>query len=110
MLQVKDEDFIVEDIYRQFKGENTQKEQGVAEAFKRYLEALKKLIGIDIQKGTWVKFEYSYKHVKGFIQYKYKSRDYPLKQLKLQFLSDFEYYLKTEKGLGQATKQDDTTL
>ncbi|TWO31515.1 site-specific integrase [Seonamhaeicola sediminis] len=103
MLQVKEESFTVEDIYLQYKGEKAQKEQGTLEAFKRYLESLKKLIGIDIQRATWIKFDYAYKHVKAFIKHKFKRNDYPLNKLKLQFLADFEYYLKTEKGLGQAT-------
>ncbi|MEC3906211.1 phage integrase SAM-like domain and Arm DNA-binding domain-containing protein [Tamlana sp. 2201CG12-4] len=103
MLQVKEESFTVEDIYLQYKGEKTQKEQGTLESFKSYLESLEKLIGIDIQRATWIKFDYSYKHMKGFIKHKYKRNDYPLNKLKLQFLADFEYYLKTEKGLGQAT-------
>ncbi|WP_242203255.1 site-specific integrase [Aestuariivivens insulae] len=103
MLQVKEESFTVEDIYLQYKGEKTQKEQGAVEAFKRYLESLKKLIGIDIQRATWIKFDYAYKHVKDFIKHKHKRNDFPLNKLKLQFLADFEYYLKTEKGLGQAT-------
>ncbi|WP_067145479.1 site-specific integrase [Pseudotamlana agarivorans] len=103
MLQVKEQSFTVEDIYLQYKGEKTQKDKGVLDAFKRYLESLKKLIGIDIQRATWVKFDYSYKHVKDFIKYKYKRTDYPLNKLNLQFLADLEYYLKTEKSLGQAT-------
>ncbi|WP_317131960.1 site-specific integrase [Seonamhaeicola marinus] len=103
MLQVKQESFAVEDIYLQYKGEKTQKEQGTLEAFKRYLESLKKLIGIDIKRATWIKFDYSYKHVKDFIKHKYKRNDYPLNKLKQQFIVDFEYYLKTEKVLGQAT-------
>ncbi|WP_370477338.1 site-specific integrase [Tamlana flava] len=103
MLQVKEETFTVEDIYLLYKGEKTQKQQEVLETFKHYLESLKKLIGIDVQRGTWVKFDYAFKHVKAFIKHKYNRNDYPLKKLKLQFLADFEYYLKTEKGLGQAT-------
>ncbi|AUS05128.1 site-specific integrase [Pseudotamlana carrageenivorans] len=103
MLQVKEQSFTVEDVYLQYKGEKTQKDKGALDAFKRYLESLKKLIGIDIQRATWVKFDYSYKHVKDFIKYKYKRTDYPLNKLNLQFLADLEYYLKTEKSLGQAT-------
>ncbi|MCR8667285.1 site-specific integrase [Aestuariibaculum sp. M13] len=103
LLQVKEEAFTVEDVYLQFTGEKIQKEQGVVEAFKIYLESLKKLIGIDIQRATWVKFDYAYKHVKNFIRHKYNRNDYPLSKLKLQFLADFEYFLKTDKGLGQAT-------
>ncbi|WP_242119947.1 Arm DNA-binding domain-containing protein [Aestuariivivens sediminicola] len=41
MLQVKEDSFTVEDIYLLYKGEKTQKEQGVLEEFKRYLQSLK---------------------------------------------------------------------
>ncbi|HEY5688411.1 MAG TPA: site-specific integrase, partial [Yeosuana sp.] len=64
---------------------------------------LKRLVGIDIKLGTWKKFEYVKEHVQTFIKWKYKASDYPLKDLKQQFLVDLEYYLKTEKHLAQAT-------
>ncbi len=103
MLQIKEESFTVNDIYKLYKGEKTAKEYNTIEFFERYLNRLKKLINIDIKLATWKKFEYVKKHVKSFIKWQYKSTDYPLKNLKLQFLNDFEFYLKTEKHLAQAT-------
>ena len=103
MLQVKEEGFVVNDIYSVYKGDKRTKEYNTIEFFNRYLERLKKLIGIDIQKETWKKFEYVKKHVKSFIKWQYKTNDYPLKDLKQQFLVDLEYYLKTEKSLAQIT-------
>ena len=41
--------------------------------------------------------------MKSYIKWQYKAKDYPLKDLKLQFLVDFEYYLKTERHLSQIT-------
>jgi integrase/recombinase XerD len=103
MLQVKEESFTVEDIYSTYKGEKRTKEYNTIEFFNRYLDKLKKLVGIDIKIGTWKKFEYVKEHVQTFIKWKYKASDYPLKDLKQQFLVDLEYYLKTEKHLAQAT-------
>ena len=103
MLQVKEESFNVEDIYSIYKGEKRTKEYNTIEFFNRYLEKLKRLVEIDIQHKTWKKFEHVRNDAKAFIRWHYKRVDYPLKDLKLQFLVDFEYYLKTERLLGQVT-------
>ena len=103
MLQVKEEKFNVEDIYSTYKGKKRTKEYNAVEFFNSYLEKLKKLIGIDIQLKTWKKFEHVRNDIKSFIKWQYKKNDYPLKDLKLQFLVDLEYYFKTERLLGQAT-------
>lgn len=103
MLQVKEETFYVEDVYSLYKGEKRTKEYNTLEFFNRYLDKLKKLVEIDIQYKTWKKFEHVRNDVKSFIKWQYNSTDYPLKDLKLQFLVDFEYYLKTERLLGQVT-------
>jgi integrase len=103
MLQIKEDAFTVIDFFKSFRGEKTAKEYNVIEYFERYLKRLKKLINIDIKLATWKKFEYVKKHVKSFIKWQYKRTDYPLKDLKLQFLNDFEFYLKTEKHLAQGT-------
>lgn len=60
-------------------------------------------MGIDIEMGTWKKFEHVKKDVQSFIKWQYNSKDYPLKGLKEQFLTDLEYYLKTERQLAQRT-------
>jgi integrase len=103
MLQVKEESFTVEDIYSTYKGKKRTKEYNTIEFFNRYLDRLKRLVEIDIQQKTWKKFEHVRNDVKSFIKWQYNRTDYPLKDLKLQFLVDFEYYLKTERSLSQAT-------
>ena len=103
MLQIKEEDFTVEDIYSTYKGEKRTKEYNTIEFFNRYLDKLKKLVEIDIQQRTWKKFEHVRNDMKSFIKWQYNRTDYPLKDLKLQFLVNFEYYLKTERSLSQAT-------
>jgi len=103
LLQIQKKNFIVEDIYTLFKGEKLKKEHNTVEYYEVFLEEIKRLVGIDIKQATWNKFFYVKQHVKAFIKWKYKRTDYPLADLKLQFLYDFEYYLKVEKRQAQIT-------
>ncbi|SNR68482.1 Site-specific recombinase XerD [Lutibacter agarilyticus] len=103
LLQVKENNFTIDDIYTLYKGKKIAKEHNVLEVFESYLDMLKKLIGIDIKEATWNKFHYVRNNVKSFIKWKHKTNDFPLKKLTLQFLIDFEYYLKVEKSQKQIT-------
>jgi len=103
LLQIQEESFSTDDIYMLYKGKKLSKEHNVLEQFESYLNMLKKLIGIDIKQATWNKFYYVKNNVKSFIKWKYKANDFPLKKLTLQFLIDFEYYLKVEKKQQQIT-------
>ncbi|XJR90459.1 tyrosine-type recombinase/integrase [Elizabethkingia anophelis] len=102
-LQVKDDAFGVNDIYSQFKGETIAKEYSLLEYYKLYLERLKKLIGVEIKQQTWYKFDYIYSDVENFIRLYYKKADMKLKNLDYSFISEFEFYLKTEKKHKQIT-------
>jgi hypothetical protein len=64
---------------------------------------LEKLIDKDIKLSTWKKFNYAYNDVAAFIKFKFNKRDVPLIDLDLNFLINFEYYLKTEKNNKQIT-------
>jgi integrase len=58
---------------------------------------------LEIKNSTYTKFVYVGNHLEAFLKWKYKRVDYPLEQLSLQFLDDFDYYLKTEKKQEQIT-------
>lgn len=103
ILQIQEKDFTVEDVYKLYKGEKLEKEYHTVEYFESYLEKLKSLIGIDLKQSTWNKFYYVKNDLVNFIKWKFKTNDYPLKKLQLQFLYDFEYYLKTVKKQKQVT-------
>lgn len=102
-LKATIKDFDVNDIYNEFKGETNRKEYGVIEIYKMHSERLKKLVGIDIQQVTYSKYLESGIHLEDFIINKFKSKDILLKELKSNFLEEFEYYLKTVKKLQQST-------
>lgn len=103
LLQVKEELFDVNDIYNQYKGKTLAKQYGVVEYYKIYLERLTKLIGIEIKQATWNKFNYIKEDVSEFIKFSYKKSDFKLKDLDFNFISEFEYYCKTELKHKQIT-------
>ncbi len=103
LLQVNQGSFDVDDIYRQYKGENVKIDVGVYEVYLIFLEHLKKLIGKELILKTYQKYETYGKHLKSFIKWKYKSNDVKLSNLKSSFIVHYEYYLKTEKNFAQIT-------
>lgn len=103
ILQITEEIFSVEDVYSLYKGKKPVKQHNVVEYVEQYLEKLKTLIGIDLKQVTWNKFNYVKNDVKTFIKWQYKTNDIPLGNLDLQFLIDFEYYLKVVKKQKQIT-------
>lgn len=102
-LQLEKEKFSVEDIFEKLYVKSSSKEENVLEYFKTYLARLEKLIGKEIKQSTYDKFKYIRMHISSFIKFNYKKNDFPLEKLNLQFIEDFDYYLKTEKNQKQVT-------
>lgn len=102
-LQMKNEAFSADDIFMQMKGKTTKKEFGIIEVYNIYNDRIKKLIGIEIKLVTYKKYIESHKHLSDFLKWKFQAKDFKLKDLKFNFITDYEYYLKTEKKLQQST-------
>ena len=101
--QLTTNDISVENIMDLYLGKNPKKQENVVSYFKAHLELQKHLIDKDIKQVTWNKFNYVCSDIEAFIKKNYKKRDIPLEQLDLQFLNDFDYFLKTEKNQKQVT-------
>lgn len=97
-LQMNGGDCNVNSIYATYKGVSPKREKGVLETYLEYNKKIEKLIGINLEQVTYDKYVESYNHLKAFIKFKFKSNDIKLKDLKANFLDDYDYYLKTEKG------------
>lgn len=103
LLQLQQNDFNVDDIYSQYKGENTRVEKTLLELYDIHNEETKKLIGIDFKEVSWNRYVENKRKVEKFIKLKYKRNDIKLNKLDLKFIKDLEYYFKTELKLSQAT-------
>lgn len=102
-LQVNNENFDVEDIYLQYKGKNTKTEKTVLEVFQIHNEKVEKLIGKEYVLPTLWKFKQARNLLKDYIKYQYNKNDFLFKELDLQFIKNYEFYLKTEKSLAQSS-------
>ena len=95
-LQLEGNDFSVEDIYTRFQRKDIQEDYSLLWLFEQYNGRIKKLVDIEIKQVTYEKFVQAANHIRRFILFKYSRKDYPLKELKREFLEEFDYYLKTE--------------
>ena len=97
-LQMRGADFDVTDLYLIYKGEKPKKEKGTLEVYTEYNSKIKILVGKDIELVTYNKYLESFKHLKDFIRFKFNCSDIKLKDVKSNFLDDYDYFLKTQKG------------
>lgn len=96
-LQVQEREFTAEDVYNQYAGIKLNIDKSILDVFDEYIKNLEKLIDIETTKVSVAKFYQTKKHLQSFIWYKFKKNDYMLKQLKDNFITEFEFYLKAEK-------------
>ena len=79
-----------------------EKGETVISFYNKFLNRQKDLIGKDIKQITWNKYFYIYNHLEEFLKSKSLAK-LELKELKLNLLYDFEYFLKAKKGNKQIT-------
>lgn len=102
-LLLEMEIFEVDDIYSKYLGKPLKESEFLVNYFQKFLDKIYKLIGKDIKVATWKKYNYACIQTSSFIKWKYKKNDISMDKLTLQFLLDFEYYLKTQKNQSQST-------
>lgn len=74
----------------------TEKKYTLIETFNYHNERMKPLIGIDVELGTYKKFETVLSKIERFISKYYHREDLFLDELNFKFITDFEYFMKTE--------------
>ncbi len=85
-----------------YNGENT-KQHSLLELFRYHNSQMKSQIGKGYSAGTLERYETTLKHTESFIGYHFKRDDYMLSELKFDFITEFEFYLKSVKGIGHNT-------
>jgi integrase len=67
------------------------------ELFREHNEQMRALIGVDYAASTLERYETSYKHTLQFIESKYKISDIDIDKLDYDFISNYEFWLKTAR-------------
>ncbi|KFE99892.1 integrase [Chryseobacterium formosense] len=102
-LQVNEEEFDVEDVFLQYKGDPPKKNKTILQLFQEHNDRIEKLIGKEYSIATLWKFKQAKELLKDFIKYSFNKGDYHFKDLDLKFIQDYEFFLKAEKSLALAT-------
>lgn len=70
------------------------------EIFRNHNDQMKLLVGNEFAEGTFERYETSLKHTRSFLKWKFRSDDIELKKLDYEFISDYEFWLKSERKCG----------
>ncbi len=79
------------------KGKSAKK---ILEIFQQHNDQMKVLVGKQYAPGTLQRYEISLRHTLSFIKWRYKRTDLELHHLNYEFLSDYEFWLKSVRNCG----------
>ncbi len=77
-----------------------EKQRTLITVFKSHNNQVRKLVGKEYAAGTLERYITVRKHLESFMKHQYKVSDMSLKNINHQFITDFEFYLKTERNCG----------
>lgn len=80
-----------------------EKGKSLVQIMEYHNEQMKTLIGKEFALSTYKKFETTLMHLIEFMKYKYKVNDLDIKQIDYLFITDFEFFLRTEKNIENNT-------
>jgi len=85
-------------IIDQYLGRNDKPTIMLLDVFREHNERCHKLIGKGMAAATVTRYETSLKHTANFIQFCYGKEDIPISDVNHKFITDYEFYLKTERN------------
>ncbi|OXA99004.1 recombinase [Flavobacterium plurextorum] len=75
----------------------------VLEDFQKHNDEMRALLGKGYAKGTLDRFTITKNHLTAFIKFKFKKEDLDFTDLNLEFIKDFEFYLRTVRDCSNNT-------
>jgi integrase len=98
-LYKENREFTVNSLREKWYGQDRNK-RTLLSLFRSRVMDFEKLVQKGIfQKSTIVKYKTTERHLKGYLEWQNAGRDILLVDLRIEFASNFEYYLQAEKGL-----------
>jgi len=97
VLSENEEQITASKMIKELKGDTKHKSKMTLEVFKEHNEQMDRLSGKSISKSTAKRYWTCYNHVEQYINEEYKADDYRMKDIDHQFITKFEYFLKTKR-------------
>lgn len=99
-LEQDDKPITAEILKNLFYGES-QTPKMLLEVFKEHNIKYRELIGKDVVKATVLRYERTVRYLEEFLKKEYQLNDIPLYNINHEFISNFEFFIKTEKNCAQ---------
>ena len=74
-----------------------QQKYMLMEIFQNHNDQMAALVGQEYAPGTLMRYQTSYRHTHSFLQWKYKVNDIDIAQLDFEFISEYEFWLKSTR-------------
>lgn len=101
-LLEKNETITSESLRSVLKGTNENAKM-IMRIFQQHNDELESLVGKEFSPGTLERYKTSYDHTKSFMEWKYGVSDMDIKKLDYEFVSQYEYWLKTKRSCAHNT-------
>ena len=98
-----DKEISAESIKDLLLGRNKQRPQMLLEVFKYHNEQIAALVGQEYAPGTLDRYQTSYRHTQSFLDWRYKLKDIDISKLNYEFISEYEFWLKSVRKCGHNT-------
>lgn len=98
----KNETITTEGLKNILKGTN-EKAKMIMAIFQDHNDQMKSLVGRDFSPATLERYKTSLDHTKSFMEWKYGVSDMNIKKLDYEFVSQYEYWLKTNRNCAHNT-------
>lgn len=85
----------MEEFKNRWYGISTERSRMLMEIFKQHNEQMKALVNKEFSPLTFERYETSFRHTQEFMKWKYKIDDIDIKGLKYEFITDYEFWLKS---------------
>lgn len=72
-----------------------EKAMTLIDVYGQHVQKIRALVGKEYAAGTLKRFKSALTSLEAYLKWKYKSEDFPIKELSHQFVTDYEFYLKS---------------
>lgn len=102
-LMNEGKDVTIESMKAKWYRVSLEKPRMVMDVFRQHNEQMKALVNREFSPRTLERYETSFRHTQEFMKWKYKINDIDIKQLKYEFITDYEFWLKSERNCDHNT-------
>jgi site-specific recombinase XerD len=86
-------------VKQKLLGQAVQREHSLIKIYEYHNEQLRQLVGKEYSPGTLKKYKSALSSLTRFLQWKYNQTDILITQLNYQFITEYEFYLKSVQGM-----------